>query len=100
MLDHTLLFDSVREIVIEAIELSTGFLNDSSVFNNLKEKRDIKFSEIDLDSLSKFEIIMAIEERLGLELDADEFGPDDSIDGLTRMLTTRISPDVARTLLP
>jgi acyl carrier protein len=100
MIRDSILLDSVREVVIEAIEQSTGFLNDRNFFNILKEERDLHFSAINLDSLSKSKIILAIEERLGLALDADEVGPDVSIESLARLLTERISPVVARTLLP
>lgn len=100
MPENTILLDSVREVVIEAIEQATGFLDDRNFFNTLKEQRDLHFSRIGLDSQSGPGIIMALAERLGLELDAGVLGPDDSIESLTRLLTERISPDVAKALLP
>lgn len=100
MLEDTILLDSVREVVIEAIEQATEFLGDGIFFNTLKDQRDLLFSEIDLDRQSSSAIIVVLEERLGLKLDASAFGPGDSIESLTRLLTERISPDVARMLLP
>lgn len=91
MTDHKPSFDDVLEILVEAVEASTGFLNDRAIFQALAASEDVALARIELDSLSTFEIIMALEERLGLELDADQFSPDETLHGLARMLTSSLS---------
>lgn len=63
--------DKMRRIIIDAIHEATGFLNDTVHFRTVKAGDDIQFELLDLDSLSQFEIIMKIEEELGMDLDVD-----------------------------
>lgn len=91
MTDKAPTLQEVSTLVVEAIEAATGFLNDRKTYQALSAGQDLSLSALELDSLATFEIIMFLEERLGLELDADAFGPDVTIHGLAKLLTSRLA---------
>lgn len=91
MTDKAPTLQVVSTLVVEAIEAATGFLNDRKTYQTLSAGQDLALSALELDSLATFEIIMSLEERLGLELDADAFGPDATIHGLAKLLTSRLA---------
>ena len=82
---------NIREIIISAIHESTGFLNDSKFFKSKNDNIDIIFSEIDIDSLSRFEIVMHIEEALDIELDSEDVFNNVSLFELEEYLNNIIS---------
>jgi acyl carrier protein len=82
---------NIREIIISAIHESTGFLNDPKFFKSKNDNIDIIFSEIDIDSLSRFEIVMHIEEALDIELDSEDVFNHQSLFELEEYLNNIIS---------
>jgi acyl carrier protein len=81
--------ESTRAIVIDALQAATGFLSDPVHGPAALAGKDVAFSALDIDSLSLFEAIMAIEDRMGLELDADEVAEQGGIDSLVAYLDRR-----------
>lgn len=61
-----------RAVVVAALQKTMGLMNNPAVAPLVLAGKDIDLSQIDLDSLDLFEVIMEIEDRLGLQLDADD----------------------------
>jgi len=80
---------STRDIVIAALHEAVGVLDDPVHAPKLKAGEDIPLSSIDIDSLSTFEVVMQLEDELGLELDADEVTEQKSVAALVAFLDTR-----------
>ena len=70
---------NVRDIVIRALHNASGFLSDPEMARLALSGEDLALDRLELDSLSRFEVMMEIEERLSIEVD------DDEIDGLTTL---------------
>lgn len=83
----------IRNCVIGVMHDSTGLLNDTKIARCVQNGEDIPFDSLEIDSLCQFEIIMGIEEKLNLELDADEVFGMGSVDALTQWLADRIKRD-------
>ena len=80
----------IRKIVIDALQLATGFLDDADTMKAILSRQDLRFEDLDLDSLSRFEVIMEIEDKLSIELDDDEVVQFATLHQLIRYLETRI----------
>lgn len=80
----------LRGLVVAAIDRATATLNRPDLARELAEGRDIAFDRLEMDSLSLFEVVMEIEDQLGLELDADEVIRQGSVDGLVAYLGARV----------
>ncbi len=78
-----------RDIVIEALNKATGILNEPEMARRILGGGDVRFDEMEIDSLSLFEVIMEVEERLGIELDADLVAAQPSIDAFAGYLAAR-----------
>ncbi len=59
-------------LVIAALEKASGANTSPDVFADLRNGKDVAFEDLEMDSLSRFEVIMQIEEALDIELDEDE----------------------------
>lgn len=77
---------TTRDIVIAALHKSVGLLDDPKHAPAVLGGEDLIFSEIELDSLDLFEVIMEIEDRMGLELDADDVADQPSLHALVAFL--------------
>ncbi len=95
-----LVFESVREALIEAIEGATGFLHNQSVFEALKSQGIVAFGQVGLDSLARHEVIATLRKTLGVEISEHELAADETIDGLARSIVPRLSRAALRALLP
>jgi acyl carrier protein len=83
--------DDVRDAVIAALDRATGVLNRPEHARALMAGGDLRFDAIGIDSLSLFEMIMEVEERLGLELDADLVAGQESVAGLVAYLKAQVA---------
>ena len=77
---------TTRDIVIASLQKTAGILNHPRHAPLLMAGHDVALSEIDLDSLDLFEVIMEIEDRLGLQLDADDVAAQPSLHALVAFL--------------
>ena len=64
----------VREMVVDALHRSIQILDHPIHGKAVLKGQDLNFADIEIDSLSRFEFIMHIEEALEIELDDDEDG--------------------------
>ncbi len=74
---------AIRLLAIEALHRSIGLLNDPA-HARLREEtgRDIAFADLELDSLSTLEVLMEIEEAVGIELDPELLPELETLNGL------------------
>jgi acyl carrier protein len=63
--------DSLRDVVVAALNKATGVLNEPEMARQILSGADVAFADLDLDSLTMFEMIMEIEEQLGIEMNLD-----------------------------
>ena len=75
-----------RQVVLEALAGVAGDKITPEQITGLEAGVDLDFEALDLDSLSRFEVMMQIEEALDLELDDDEVLSQGSILGLVAYL--------------
>lgn len=78
--------ENLRDVVVAALNKATGLLNTPEHARILLSGGDLRFDKIEMDSLTLFEVIMDIETRLGIELDADQVAATESVDGLVAFL--------------
>ncbi|MGF1562291.1 MAG: acyl carrier protein [Geminicoccaceae bacterium] len=79
------------EAVIEALKTALGADDDDERVKGLRAGHDMRFDALDLDSLSRFEAIMQIEDRLGIELDDDEVQDQQSVFDLIRHVEGKLA---------
>jgi acyl carrier protein len=82
-----------RMVVIRALDKATGVLNMPAIARGLMAGGDLRFDELDLDSLTNLEMIMEIEDSLGLELDADKVARHPTLDTLVAWLEAQVAAD-------
>lgn len=100
-MDHAaLVFESVREVIIETLKRLTGFLRHQAIFDALMSQGAVAFGQIGLDSAARREFRAAIEAKLGVTIAELQVGADDTIDALARDVASRLSPAMIRALLP
>lgn len=80
----------IRAVVIAALDKAIGVLNTPATARALMGGQDLAFDAVEIDSLSLMEMVMQIEDVLGVELDADEVVAQQSVDGLVAYLKKRI----------
>jgi acyl carrier protein len=79
----------LRATVIAALDSVTGVMNQPDTARALMAGGDLLFDTLDIDSLSLMEMVMALEDALGIELDGDEVAATRSVDGLVKFLAIR-----------
>ena len=79
----------LRATVIAALDRVTGVMNQPDTARALMAGDDLLFDTLDIDSLSLMEMVMALEDALGIELDGDEVAATRSVDGLVTFLAIR-----------
>jgi acyl carrier protein len=62
---------TTRMAVLDALNSSCGLMERPEFASVIHSGGDIPLSELDLDSLSTYEVIMAIEEALGIDIKPD-----------------------------
>lgn len=62
---------NIRNVVIEALSQTVGLLDRTSLAPIALSGGDFALSELDIDSLSTYEIIMHIEDELHIEIAPD-----------------------------
>lgn len=77
---------STRDIVVAALHKSIGLLHDPRHGPIVLSGKDLEFSQVEIDSLDLFEVIMEIEDQMGLMLDADDVAAQPSLDALVAFL--------------
>jgi acyl carrier protein len=80
----------IRDVAIRALDRATGFLSDPELARLALSGQDIDLARLELDSLGRFEAMMEIEEKLGIEIDDDEIGEIDCLNGLVAFLQARV----------
>jgi acyl carrier protein len=81
----------IRAVVVSALDAVAGVLNRPDMARTLMAGQDLAFDVVEIDSLSLLELVMQIEDALGVELDADEVAAQGSINGLVRFLQPRVA---------
>jgi acyl carrier protein len=79
-------FDEARAHVISAVHLAAGSLNESHIWNKLAGPDDVKFSEMEIDSLSAMQICLEIEEKTGIEIDLGDLARYPSVNALAEFM--------------
>lgn len=80
----------IRKTVISALHTATDILNDPDLGQAVLNGADLDFDDIDIDSLSRFELIMHVEDALDLELDDDDLIRQTSLNQLIAFLETSV----------
>lgn len=70
------------------VEVSTA-KTQAHVMQKLENGEDVKFEDLDIDSLDLFEVIMQIEDTFNIELDVDEVLAQGTVKGLTAFVEQR-----------
>lgn len=83
--------DPIRDVVIRALDKATGVMNRPDMARGLMNGGDLHFEELELDSLTNLEMIMEIEDSLGLELNADEVTQHQSLNALVGWLGGKVA---------
>ena len=81
----------INKIVTDALVDALRDEVAPDVTARLSAGQDVEFATLDLDSLTRFEIIMQIEEQLDIELDDDEVQEQGSVLALVRFLEQRLA---------
>jgi len=79
----------VKQVVLGALGNVAGDKITPEQMAGLEKEVDLDFETLDLDSLSRFEVMMQIEEALDLELDDDDVLSQGSVLGLVAFLDRR-----------
>lgn len=85
----------VRRIVLDAMDEVAGLLSNPVVGAEVLRGEDVAFDRIEMDSLTRFEVLMRLETALGLELDDDEVLAQGSLHGLVAHLEARLGARLA-----
>lgn len=78
--------DHVRSVVISALDKAAGLLDRPIYARDVLAGRDVDLGGLDLDSLTIFEIVMELEDNLGLELDAEHVARQPTLSALVAFL--------------
>lgn len=78
--------DHIRALLIDALDASAGVRGNPAFATALARGEDIRLEALELDSLTRFEVMMQLEEALGIELDDDEVAAAGSLEGLVSHL--------------
>lgn len=74
--------DAIRKLVVDALDQAAGIRANPAFAAALNAGDDIELAALEVDSLSRFEAMMAIEDALGIELDDDEVMAQQTLDRL------------------
>lgn len=60
------------DVLIAAVQECTDVLDDPKLIEGLRQGQDIRMEDIALDSLARYEVMMRVEDSLGIEIDDNE----------------------------
>jgi acyl carrier protein len=83
--------DAIRRIVVDALDAAAGIRGDPRFAGSLLRGDDMTFADLEIDSLARFEVMMHLEEALGIELDDDEIAGASTLDGLVQHLARAVA---------
>jgi acyl carrier protein len=83
----------IRRIVIDALDAAVGIRGDPRFAGPVLRGDDVALADLEIDSLSRFEVMMHLEEVLGIELDDDEVAEAATLDGLVRHLARAVATE-------
>jgi acyl carrier protein len=81
----------IRRILIEALDDVAGIRGDPRFADAVLRDGDLSLADLEIDSLARFEVMMHLEEALGIELDDDEIAGAATLDGLVRHLSGAVA---------
>jgi acyl carrier protein len=80
-------FLEAREKIVQALHHATDALNDPRFADSLRDRnQDVKFAEMNMDSLAAIECSMMLEEETGMEIDPAQIAMCESVNGLARFI--------------
>ncbi len=79
----------LRGIVVDALDRVAGVRTMPELGPRIARGEDVALAALELDSLSRFETLMLIEEALGIELDDDDLAAADTLDAFVACLARR-----------
>ena len=80
---------SVRTVVLDALDKTVGLRGNPVFAKAMLDGTDIRLNDLDIDSLSRMEAIMLIEEALGIEVDDDEVMEQETLNSLIEFVEGR-----------
>jgi acyl carrier protein len=81
----------ILALLVNALETSSSPTTPSSTFSGLRSGKDVALDALQMDSLSRFEVIMHMEEVLDIELDEDEILEQETVLGLVSFIEQRVA---------
>ncbi|SDY66890.1 acyl carrier protein [Citreimonas salinaria] len=82
----------VRTVVLNALDATIGIKGNPEFVRAQIAGDDIDLAELNIDSLSRMEAIMLIEEALDIEIDDDEVLEQKTVNGLIAYIEPRVGP--------
>ena len=77
-------------LIISALGTTSGAKTPPAVLVRIQQGEDVDLDDLRLDSLDRFEVMMYVEEQLGIELDEDDLTEQKTVHGLLKHLATLI----------
>lgn len=81
----------VSGFVLGALDRVAPVLQSPERMRALGQGGDFALDDLELDSLSRFEVMMQIEDALGIELDDDDFAGVTTFRALVAMVESRVA---------
>ncbi len=81
--------EQVRQVVVAALDKAAGAAGPARLCRDVLAGRNVELAGLDLDSLTIFEIVMELEDNLGLELDAEHVANQPTLSDLVAFLETQ-----------
>ncbi len=76
-------------LVVSALTDACTEKTPKDILTKLQNREDVLLEDLLLDSLSRFEVMMKIEDTLDIELDEDDLIDQKSVQGLANYLASR-----------
>jgi len=83
----------ILSLIISALEEARGAKTPPGVFSDLRTGTDVALVDLDMDSLSRFEVIMQIEEEYDIELDEDDLLDQKTVYGFAAFVAARVAKE-------
>lgn len=78
--------EEIRQLVYDALDEAVGLRGQPAFVAALARGEDVSLAALEMDSLTRFEVMMRVEEALGVELDDDDIEKVATIGGLVAFL--------------
>ena len=76
-------------LVVSALTDACNEKTPKDILTKLQNQEDVLLEDLQLDSLSRFEVMMKIEDALDIELDEDDLIDQKSVQGLADYLASK-----------